>query len=277
MHAESSDLPCPRCGRFNYRNQKLCRGCGHDLHEPRLVPPVLPASSEPVFRSMSRESVAALALTAFLLLVLVVIVSSVVTGSSGSDNHHAGPRVAAEPVALKPAPPESVPVPPLAELEAAVTKRAEELLRLATNSTPPQQPLPSARPLLPEPLPLPPHGTGKFNYRMKTAKSSLEIIPSRSETEPFVVKVENATDRSTACWFIVNGASFRVKIPPGDYRISFGSGSSWYGESNWFGAYGTYSVLENNISIPSKTIYNIHLEPSYQGTLRQHSVSLGAF
>ncbi|MCK9373427.1 MAG: hypothetical protein M0P91_09525 [Sulfuricurvum sp.] len=52
-------------------------------------------------------------------------------------------------------------------------------------------------------------------------------------------------DKTIAKFFIRAGEELSAKVPPGEYKIKFGSGDEWYGEEELFGALSQYGESEN--------------------------------
>ena len=130
---------------------------------------------------------------------------------------------------------------------------------------------------LPSRLPLPKNGYGVYKFNRGATSSTLKIIPSQG-TENLVIKLENTSTKKEICWFlIVKGNSHKMPIPPGSYIIKLAMGERWYGDKYLFGTQGSYSKIDQEITIPEYTNYTIFLEPNLLGTLTQQKIEANEF
>ena len=130
---------------------------------------------------------------------------------------------------------------------------------------------------LPSRLPLPKNGYGVYKFNRGATSSTLKIIPSQG-TENLVIKLENTSTKKEICWFlIVKGNSHKMPIPPGSYIIKLAMGERWYGDKYLFGTQGSYSKIDQEITIPEYTNYTIFLEPNLLGTLTQQNIEANEF
>ncbi|CCI00659.1 hypothetical protein MICAC_1040001 [Microcystis aeruginosa PCC 9443] len=54
-------------------------------------------------------------------------------------------------------------------------------------------------------------------------------------------------------------------------------GERWYGDKYLFGTQGSYSKIDQEITIPEYTNYTIFLEPNLLGTLTQQKIEANEF
>jgi hypothetical protein len=116
-----------------------------------------------------------------------------------------------------------------------------------------------------------------YKFNRGSTSSTLKIIPSQG-TENLVIKLEDTSTNKESCWFlIVKGHSYKTPIPPGSYIIKLAMGKSWYGDKYLFGTHGSYSKIDQKITIPEFTNYTIELNPGLLGTLTQQKIEANEF
>jgi tetratricopeptide (TPR) repeat protein len=123
----------------------------------------------------------------------------------------------------------------------------------------------------------PENGQGVYNFDRKSASSILKIIPP-SGAENMVIKLEDKISRKLICWFLIlKGHSYETPIPPGQYIIKLATGKKWYGDRHLFGPRGSYSKIDQKITIPEFTNYTIELNPGLLGTLTEKQINANEF
>lgn len=84
------------------------------------------------------------------------------------------------------------------------------------------------------------------NGLISGGKSGTQVTVRLTKTsDPTYVQIRaDGTDALTATLFVLPGKSVNLKLPKGNYRLYYCSGSYWYGEDTLFGDQGTYSKSE---------------------------------
>jgi len=134
-----------------------------------------------------------------------------------------------------------------------------------------------------QPHPLPETGEGEQWFTGKYLPSLTVITPDGGH---HFVKVEDWSSRTPVCTlFIRAGEQATVNLPPGEYKVKFAQGLTWYGTKHLFGKDTTCSVADKCFEFAVKqdpagevyTVRTIRLIALESGNLRTHAIEIEDF
>ncbi len=98
----------------------------------------------------------------------------------------------------------------------------------------------TAQPTFTEPEQMPPTSGTTYRYTQAAGVAPLEIRTNAGSN--YFVKLENiATGQKILDVFIRGGSTANIKVPLGQYRLKYATGTTWYGYEHYFGPSTIYS------------------------------------
>ncbi|MGO9473240.1 MAG: hypothetical protein ACLPWS_07455 [Rhodomicrobium sp.] len=120
-----------------------------------------------------------------------------------------------------------------------------------------------------------------FLKRPRGARIAPLAIKTGKGSNYFVRLVDVSSKRREAEIYIVGGQTFSAKIPVGQYRLRYASGSTWYGEKLRFGSstyyYEASQTFEFQRTGNGVTGYTIELIMQAGGNLPTEAISAEKF
>lgn len=127
---------------------------------------------------------------------------------------------------------------------------------------------------------LPPTGVIS-DLRFGRDEAPFEVTTRAGGGHIFMKVVDTSSDLAIVTAFVRAGATLRVDMPLGNYRLRYASGGRWYGTEHLFGAETSYSEADQTMRLWSDGLqthgYSIELIPRAGGNLRERRIAPGNF